>query len=54
MVDSVRPLDLAQQFAYCPIAIQRSKWMHHFHVWSPKLSGRLSLFTRVRPLTSGP
>lgn len=53
-MDSVRPLDLAQQFAYCPIAIQRSKWMHHFHVWSPKLSGRLSLFTRVRPLTSGP
>lgn len=45
-MESARPLDTAQQFAYRSLAIQRSKWMHHFHVWSPKLARRLSLYSR--------
>lgn len=45
MVDDARPFDPAQLFTFHPIAIQRSKWLHHFHVWSPKLSRRLSLYS---------
>ncbi|WP_234480771.1 MULTISPECIES: hypothetical protein [Paraburkholderia] len=45
MVENSRSLDPVQQFAFRPIAIQRSKWMHHFQVWSPKLSRRLSLYS---------
>lgn len=45
-MDDVRSFDPVHQFAFHPIAIQRSKWMHHFHVWSPKLSRRISLYSR--------
>ncbi|NTY41578.1 hypothetical protein FCJ57_35835, partial [Burkholderia diffusa] len=45
MVENSRSLDPVQQFAFRPIAIQRSKWIHHFQVWSPKLSRRLSLYS---------
>ena len=47
MVADVRPVDPAPQFDFHPIAIQRSKWTHQFHVWSPKLSRRLSLYSRA-------
>ncbi len=45
MEDS-RPADSAQRFAFQPISIQRSKWLHQFHVWSPKLSRRLVLYSQ--------
>ncbi|EJO54192.1 hypothetical protein DN523_19300 [Burkholderia multivorans] len=43
----VRHVDTALQFDFHPIAIQRSKWTHQFHVWSPKLSRRLSLYSHA-------
>jgi len=46
MVEGIRPVGPAQQFAFQPIAIQRSKWIHQFHVWSPKLSRRLVLYSQ--------
>ena len=46
MVADVRPADPAL-FDFRPIAIQRSKWTHQFHVWSPKLSRRLSLYSHT-------
>ena len=33
-------------FFYQPTAIARQKWLHHFHVWSPKLGRLLSLYSR--------
>lgn len=42
-----RPVDPALHFDFHPIAIQRSKWTHEFHVWSPKLSRRLSLYSHA-------
>ncbi|MEM5314359.1 hypothetical protein [Paraburkholderia sp. JHI869] len=43
----VAPVDPALQFDFHPIAIQRSKWTHQFHVWSPKLARRLSLYSHA-------
>jgi hypothetical protein len=40
-----QPLDAASDFPFRPVAIQRSKWTHHFHVWSPKLARRLALYS---------
>jgi hypothetical protein len=40
-----QPLDAARGFPCRPVAIQRSKWTHHFHVWSPKLARRLALYS---------
>ncbi|AIO96595.1 hypothetical protein ACUTFY_23350 [Burkholderia pseudomallei] len=45
MEDSA-PDDPTERFAFQPIAIQRSKWLHQFHVWSPKLSRRLVLYSQ--------
>ncbi|OBR48515.1 hypothetical protein [Paraburkholderia tropica] len=51
MVDAdFRPVDSARQarpFDFHPITIQRSKWTHQFHVWSPKLSRRISLYSQT-------
>jgi len=33
-------------FIYRPKPIRRSKWVHHYQVWSPKLARRLSLYSR--------
>ncbi|KVE39592.1 hypothetical protein [Burkholderia sp. TSV86] len=35
-----------ERFAFQPITIQRSKWLHQFHVWSPKLSRRVVLYSQ--------
>lgn len=45
MVTDDRPVDPALRFDFHPIDIQRSKWTHQFHVWSPKLARRLSLYS---------
>ncbi|WP_112175343.1 hypothetical protein [Paraburkholderia unamae] len=42
-----RAVDPALQFEFHPIPIQRSKWTHQFHVWSPKLARRLSLYSHA-------
>ena len=47
MVADDRSFDPALQFDFHPIAIQRSKWTHQFHIWSPKLSRRLSLYSHA-------
>lgn len=47
MVTDDRAVDPALQFDFHPIAIQRSKWTHQFHVWSPKLARRLSLYSHA-------
>ncbi|WP_249744817.1 group II intron maturase-specific domain-containing protein [Burkholderia pyrrocinia] len=46
MVEDFCPDDPTQRFAFQPITIQRSKWLHQFHVWSPKLSRRLVLYSQ--------
>lgn len=46
MVEGAHPGDPTLQFAFRPIAIQRSKWIHKFYVESPKLSRRLVLHSR--------
>ncbi len=30
-----------------PLAVKRSRWLHHFQVWSPKLKRRVSLYSRA-------
>ncbi|WP_423381202.1 hypothetical protein [Burkholderia sp. LMG 32019] len=45
-MEDCRPDDPTQLLAFQPIAIQRSKWLHQFHVWSPKLSRRLVLYSQ--------
>ncbi|MET3190637.1 UNVERIFIED_ORG: hypothetical protein ABIC62_006308 [Burkholderia sp. 1595] len=44
-MEGTRPADPVRWLAFHPIAIQRSKWIHQFHVWSPKLSRRLVLYS---------
>lgn len=46
-MEDTQRLDSVQQFSFRPIAIRRSKWMHHFQVGSPKLSRRLSLYSDI-------
>lgn len=39
-VANLRPVDL-------PLAVKRTRWLHHFQAWSPKLKRRVSLYSRA-------